>query len=159
MLLTLLMIFIETVYYSSIRFTIIAWVGLLASTLGAVLDSKVFWGDGYSCNIVKGDKELDLQIFSIFWLNSIKQHFNGKMLIWRSRETGLTKGPLFKTLHLMEQDITSNDKENTTFPVSPSPNQFARVALLEQFWHFKNLFLTFLSKCVSPLSHFLKLID
>ena len=113
---------------------------LLGFNLRAVLDSKVFWGDGYSYNIVKGDKELDLWIFSTFWLNSIKQHFNGKVLIWRSRETGLTKGPLVKTLRLMEQDITSSDKGNTTFQVSPSPKQFVRVALLEQFWHFKNFF-------------------
>ena len=161
-LLTLLMIFTEAVYYSSILFTIIAWVGFLASTLGLYFTPKCFevmavaavkslqscptlcdpidssppgaqfldspgkntgvschfllqcmkvksesevaqscltlsdpvdchlpgssvhgifqakywsgvplpspWGDGHSCSIVEGDKELDLQIFSIFWL-------------------------------------------------------------------------------------------
>lgn len=53
---------------------------------------------------------------------------------------------------LVKLDIASNKKDNMS-PLSLSPKYFANV-FPEQFWSFENFFLTFLSKLVSPWSHF-----
>ena len=111
------------------------------------------WGDGYSCDIVKGDKELDLQIFSIFWLTVAVS--NTLMVKHWSEEVGKLgqqEGLLSKPYIWWSRTSPPMTREVPHFKY---PHHQSNLPVtLEQFWHFKDLFLTFLSKCVSPLSHF-----
>ena len=121
--------------------------------VGAIAFSMRWWLQLWYC---KRWQRTGSEIFSIFWFTVavsntlIVKHWSeevGKL----GQQEGLLSKPYIwwsRTSPPMTREVPhfKYPHHQSNLPVT-----------LEQFWHFKDLFLTFLSKCVSPLSHFLKI--
>ena len=129
----------------------------LGFNLRAVLYSRVFWGDGYSYNIVKGDKKLDLQIFRIFWITvALSDTLMVKHWSEEVGKLGQQEGLLSKPYIWWSKTSPPMTKEVPHAKYPHHQSNLPESLFLSNFDISKTFFLTFLSKCVSPLSHFLK---